>query len=698
MPPLLRSYGRCRPSLTFRCVAIVFSVVFVQTSFGQSSGRNSVFETGREVFLAGDYPRAIELLERAIENEDESAEAHYLVAQAFLATGEGGKARSSIRKARTLDASNLKYAVAELEILRGTTPRESSISLTDGRRIGLARLVLEQDPENAAALEELGVHHAMSYRWYANFDATMHPLGDGIAKKARDEFEDSQMYFRRALRSDPGRLTASGELLRLLIEEGRWTEAANVADDALESMPDRSDPWLFRGLVAQLQHQSELAEHSFLRALERMSDADRSLFLDVSTFLTDEERIELDQDPRDYADRYWAARDPFRLTTVNERRVDHFARMAYVQLWYGGSGRAGWETERGKIVVRYGIPWSDSGFIGGHSRFNVLEYRDFEFVFEDQTRGGHFTMYSPKASASSSWTNDYVIQAAEMAISNPEQYDPKLLDTIDLLVETTVFKGESDLSDVYIHVAATPGEADSVGSGAGLVGAFVVDSNGIELDRAVGSWNYSNADTVAAGSPATLALRIDSRTAAVEVEYLSDDRSVAGRRSIGADWPSFTGDSLAVSDLLAASIIEDANPGSSAVDGRIVRSGYSIAPMPWAKLNAGSDLLVYFELYGLTLDGEGRGAYRVDAILRPDERRNGFGGLLKQLFTRSDETTVAVSIESSADDADEARFISVGLPRDASGRYQLAIEITDLSTGRRIARAQELAIRDAGNY
>ncbi|HLE55728.1 MAG TPA: tetratricopeptide repeat protein, partial [Rhodothermia bacterium] len=176
-----------------------------------------MFETGREVFLAGDYPRAIELLERAIESEDESAEAHYLVAQAFLATGEGGKARHSIRKARTLDASNLKYAVAELEILRGTTPRESSISLTDGRRIGLARLVLEQDPENSAALEELGVHHAMSYRWYANFDATMHPLGSGVAKKAREEFENSQMYFRRAVKSDPGRLTAHGELLRLLI-------------------------------------------------------------------------------------------------------------------------------------------------------------------------------------------------------------------------------------------------------------------------------------------------------------------------------------------------------------------------------------------------------------------------------------------------------------------------------------------------
>jgi len=184
----------------------------------------------------------------------------------------------------------------------------------------------------------------------------------------------------------------------------------------------------------------------------------------------------------------------------------------------------------------------------------------------------------------------------------------------------------------------------------------------------------------------------------VEVEYLSDDRSAAGRRSFRADWPVFTGDSLAVSDLLAASIIEDANPGSSAVDGRIVRSGYSIAPMPWARLSTGSDLLVYFELYGLTLDGEGKGAYRVDAILRPDERRSGFGGFLKRLFTPSDQTSVAVSIESSAEDPDEARFISVGLPRDATGRYQLAIEITDLRTGRRIVRAQDLTIRDAGSY
>ncbi|MGA7305322.1 MAG: tetratricopeptide repeat protein, partial [Rhodothermales bacterium] len=338
----------------------------------QTLPTDSQIEAGREALGAGNYERAIELLRSVAHANRANAEAHYLLAQAFLGDDRFRAARAEIGKARALDRSNIKFAVAEIEILRASTPPESAISLTDGRRVSLAESLLERDPGNPAALEELGLHHAMNYRWYANFDATKQPLGGGVARKAREEFETSVEFLHRAIDADPARLSAYKELLRLLIEEGEWTAATNLAVSATQAMPSNATSWLLKGLVAQMQNQAERAAPSFEHAIHLMSDERRKSFTDIGLFLSPTDEAAYHADRQGFTASYWAERDPFLLTEVNERQVDHYARMAYCDLWYGGGATPGWETERGKIVLRYGIPWSDASFIGGYSRFDVL--------------------------------------------------------------------------------------------------------------------------------------------------------------------------------------------------------------------------------------------------------------------------------------------------------------------------------------
>jgi len=586
---------------------------------------------------------------------------------------------SSVRaQSSALDQRALRFAITELEEMQANGTRESAVSVSDGRRAGLAKKILEADPYNAVALEEMGREHAAIYRWYANFDATKQPLGDGVLNRAGVEFDLAGRFLKESLVSDPSRISALGELVRLYAEEGLWADADEACRQAARDNKDRFEPWLYRGLVAQLQNQSEVAMEWFDRAIDAMPDNLRSVFTGTPAFVDDSTKS---------ATEYWEQRDPWRVTATNERLADHYARLAYSELWYGGGGVRGWNTERGMVVLRYGIPWSDASYTSGYSRFNELAYRDFEFVFEDIVRGGHFTMYSPKASQSSSWKNDYVIQAAEMAISKPELYDPKSLKPVNLDIRPLSFRGDSGRVDVYVQVIADFG--DTTKPVAGLIGAFLVDSTGHTLD----SSTRSTPNAMQGNASSTLFKLSSGRPIdRLEVEFLSLDRTSAGRSERATSPQSFHADSLSISDLVIASDIESGS-GASLDDGYIVRSGYTIRPATASQHTAGEDLLVFFELYGLTVDEQGRSHFHVEAKLARAESRTGVSRFVSRIFSGSDTEPVSVSVDSDGDDSDLPRFISLAIPPQTTGRFNLSLEVTDLQTGRRTVKQRPVELR-----
>src|SRR5690606_29614581 len=61
---------------------------------------------------------------------------------------------------------------------------------------------------------------------------------------------------------------------------------------------------------------------------------------------------------RSFASVYWARGDPLYLTPWNEYRAEHQARVALAELLFGEpmTDLRGWETDRGLILIRYGLP------------------------------------------------------------------------------------------------------------------------------------------------------------------------------------------------------------------------------------------------------------------------------------------------------------------------------------------------------
>ena len=59
--------------------------------------------------------------------------------------------------------------------------------------------------------------------------------------------------------------------------------------------------------------------------------------------------------------------------------------------------------------------------------YNIWDYGDFKFVFEDPFLNGEYRLYSPSAaeltSGSLPWANDYTIKAKETIRKTPERYN-----------------------------------------------------------------------------------------------------------------------------------------------------------------------------------------------------------------------------------------------------------------------------------
>ncbi|MEM6337943.1 MAG: GWxTD domain-containing protein, partial [Bacteroidota bacterium] len=61
-------------------------------------------------------------------------------------------------------------------------------------------------------------------------------------------------------------------------------------------------------------------------------------------------------DKRQYLVAFWRKRDTDPTTAGNEGRQDFYSRLQYVKERYSTARREGWKTDRGRIVLKYGIP------------------------------------------------------------------------------------------------------------------------------------------------------------------------------------------------------------------------------------------------------------------------------------------------------------------------------------------------------
>jgi GWxTD domain-containing protein len=498
-------------------------------------------------------------------------------------------------------------------------------------------------------------------------------LFEEVASPASDRAETYppriEEQYRTALAYDPGLEPAARSLMALYLRLGRTEEFREVARELVDTYPGRPYPWVFEGLALYERGQWEDARRSFERGLALMPPDERVAFEDVSALL---QRTQLnaysalgDDERLEYADVLWAKSDPLYLVPGNERWMEHVARVTYAELNFGAPelGMRGWQSDRGLVYIRYGAPrkiWSINTSTrltsGTSDRWILWNYRVDAPSFIFYSQAGYRSVRFDQAAN----TQAYASELAES--ESTTAFRSRAVTTwIDLPHQIARLRGsESDLTQVVAYVDANPSrfllfEGDSVTTALFLFTPQHRDT--AELRSSI------SAD---ASGNIVFATQLYPADYDYAIEAFARESKVAGTERGVLPVRGFRPDGLSLSDLVVADGV------TPRVEDPIRWTDFSIGASRDLTFGAEEEIHLYFELYGLSMDGNGEARYELEITVEDVTAEGLVSSVVRSLG----------DLVGLGDDADtRLRFDRVAEPRDGIVPEYLSLLLTDVEPG-----------------
>lgn len=156
--------------------------------------------------------------------------------------------------------------------------------------------------------------------------------------------------------------------------------------------------------------------------------------------------------------------------------------------------------------------------------------------------------------------------------------------------------------------------------------------------------------------------------------------------------PDFAGDSLMMSDVLLTGEFGAATETSPYRKGEI-----AFTPHMFSHYREGELVGLYFEVYNLALDAQGRTDFRVSCSIQSlDGASSSFTRKLSGFFARlfSDEPSkVGTSYDYTGVARDEMLYVTFDVAAEKAGDYEMAVETTDKITGLKAIQKVPVTIR-----
>lgn len=475
-------------------------------------------------------------------------------------------------------------------------------------------------------------------RTFYDLFAAASDLDDLVSPRAAELMGDVQ----RSLFLDPTHAGAHRMLLRQNAKERDWSAFRSAAE--AWAAADPGAPFARGALAAALHLTGETAsaDSIFLQTIPTLEPGDAAVFLDIGSILPSEaeEAFSRASDTGQEAFRasYWAAREPLFLTPANERRAEHHARVVLAELLFGEpqTDVRGWATDRGQILVRYGLPsavWQtvrdeslvmspeasaalrellndciggqaegdcatmDTGFdraqvsVGGRWIFWNYSPDQPSFIFEKEL--GRVRVEHMRRSIS-------FAVAQELKRTRPTTYAPPFALLGEVPHQVARFRGRDTATwDVEVW-SEVPERAFGRAAGDSLLHGFFL------LPASSPSPLVERRTRKAAGDARQgyrLTLPVGTYAYSLEASTVDGDSVLRSRGRIGLEAPE---EGLATSDLLLTAWVE---PNASTVGSR---RDLDMRPLRCVGVPTDGRFGVVFEIYGLSADDEGYASYQLE--------------------------------------------------------------------------------------
>lgn len=476
-------------------------------------------------------------------------------------------------------------------------------------------------------------------------------------------------------------------------------------------------------------HRDGDAEEQFRQALAVSPPGVRDAFL-TCRFTATPRAIQYaaargDSGRQAFDDAYWRIQDPTPLSLLNENQLEIWKRLALADMLFGqpDAGLAGWNTDPGEALVRFGKPTSRSFDAG-----EILSYFAVEQTLPKTGAGGGAAASSRQAIGlrPPSWRWNYSFRGLDFAIELTDVMlngtfrfdDPSRLLLTRLRDIAPVVFGEAPpgrIRHIYLASAGVRGEGRTVeqtidlgvplwrpvdaGKDLGHVQVQIIirDSTEQIVRQSLRQVAAEDIGSIALDDRMGLVLWhsvYHIRPGRYTVTAFVDDEKGHAHGSLRQpmDVRDYSADSLLVVGDLELALADDAATGPT-----VTRAGETAVPDPLALTGSDRRLMVFYDLYGLR-EQAGRSTHQARYTIVPREDVLEFERLVRARQARPGQfVSFAARLAEQGVELDEHNYSDVIfppvtlavtdgrvtkgtkllLPELAPGEYAFIVSVTD---------------------
>lgn len=544
---------------------------------------------------------------------------------------------------------------------------------------------------------------------YDKFRATLPKAVLKYTRVANQMFSKSEESFYKSIELAKSEISFI-ELIELYIISRVYDKGLELLKKFVNPNIDPVKFYLISGMTNYLAGKMDFAENNYKKAFQLMSKNENDIYTNYSfkKLLKPQAADSLSNSDREfvenYFNKYMQDSDPLLLTAYNERWLEHITRVIYSDIFFSVKrlNINGWNSDRGEVVIRYGIPeqikrMRASIFISskGETKRELSEtetfyYPDKNFSFYDMTRKGRYVFNDP---TSDNW---HVPQSFESTVDSiavyrekkPEEYVPKFQGPVfntPFAIYQFPSKSQSR-TDIYISYLINPKDSstqkDFFDNGY-TTGIYLFDKNRNKTTEKISNYPplYSNTKLTIN----SLMLSSIPREGNIAFEILRKKDNGAFTYHDLFKVKRFPEAELTMSDLV---LCFDA--GRSEYPNYIKRNDTFLLPNPSNYFTQQMQMFIYYEINNLFLNTNNLTDFEQKITIQKKEESGVIKSLLSVVGLDKEGKKIALTSKYQTQESDPQMFVQLDMTKYEPGEYVISVTIKDIVTGKEVSNQAEI--------
>lgn len=464
-------------------------------------------------------------------------------------------------------------------------------------------------------------------------------------------------------------------------------------------------------LDAYLNYKERNFERSydlFSMGIHRLSPENAKGYFDIALLLSPQQKKDYDKmsegRKKIYSDSVWQSYDPDLTTELNEKKVEHFARVYMAEIMHSqpDRGKHAWDTDQGKLYIRYGPP--------DYARWKLPEDEDLKlncqwrwiYYFNGRpvyltflnTFGGNSYALAPMDYGGSEY-EAYVLSAE---IPNVVRFAEQN-NLIHSIFSYFIYKGPDNQSMIDLFVA-TPYDQFVYKPLQGHAVCNVEyrsalsDLEGNPIKRGMYNQKVVISPTLSQNSDfynfytITMPAPAESLKVSCAIEQKAAER--VNIYEMPLDVYNFNDSGFHLSSLILASKV-----GDKEKDSQFNRRNIKLIPNFTRTYRNNDTLIVYYEIYDLPTNIRNRTHYRLSYSITEVEPPSNLFRAIAGILAGKQKTEITHTADRGDIRTDLYEPLKIDISSLKPGLYDFTLNVEDLIIGKHITRQTRFSVVEA---